>query len=98
MEEKWDHTASLMMLQYNCNAKKPKKMVDFHPFRSKHVEHTGKKGQITGTPLEAFRRICKNTEGKDEIPPSAAVTVKKPSNLAGTPLDAFKKACKKGNR
>ncbi len=75
-------------------------MIDFHPFRVKHVEHTGKKGQISGTPLAAFKRICKNTEGREEIPPSASVVVKTApksgSKVVGTPLEAFKQVCKKG--
>jgi hypothetical protein len=64
LEERWDHTASLMMMQYNCNAKKPKKMLDFHPFRKKAKEHQGVKGQITGTPLQGFRHMCKNWKDK----------------------------------
>jgi len=64
LEERWDHTASLMMLQYNTNAKKPKKMLDFHPFRKAVKEHTGKKGELTGVPLERFRKMCKNWKDK----------------------------------
>lgn len=60
LEERWDHTASLMTLLYNINAKKPKKLTDFHPFRKKERRH-GKKGEITGTPLEDFKSICSNT-------------------------------------
>lgn len=63
LEERWDHTASIMMMLYNANSKKPKKMIDFHPFRKKRVEHTGKKGELTGTPLRSFRKYCKNTKG-----------------------------------
>jgi len=62
LEERWDHTASLMMMQYNCNAKKPKEMLAFHPFRKK--EHTGKKGELTGVPLARFRKMCKNWKDK----------------------------------
>lgn len=62
MEERWDHTASLMMLQYNCNAKKPKKIEDFHPFKKKKRVSMGKKGELTGTSLRAFKPFCKNTK------------------------------------
>ena len=63
MEEKWDHTASLMMLHYNTNAKTSKKVEDFHPFRKKKKEHRGKKGELSGAPLGHFKGVCKNWKG-----------------------------------
>jgi len=63
MEEKWDHTASIMMLLYNANAKSAKSVIDFHPYRQRKKQHHGKKGELTGTPLRSFRSICKNWKG-----------------------------------
>lgn len=65
LEERWDHTASLMLMQYNAaGPKKQLTVADFHPFRKKRAEHKGKKGELTGASLRSFRKYCKNWKDK----------------------------------
>lgn len=56
----WDHTAAIVAMMHNTHAKRPKPLLDFHPYRRK----IKKTGGSTGASLGDFKREIMRSKGK----------------------------------